>query len=149
MNKGRHVKSPKARADDGTKYWVDHRQWDEVFHGAAGDVSDDGPPDDSTPERSLWRAALMQGIIDATTLDTSCVYDPETKNYKNWDHRINALNRTRARAWIFAESGVTAEKFEAVCDMAGFDASVVRKSVKRLIEEGKSFYGVIESRSHE
>ena len=67
-----------------------------------------------TPEAGLYKAVIMQMIIDASNSSN----DPKASR-----------NEKRAMAWLFAGG----EDFQAVCAMAGIDANVVQIFARTLI----------------
>jgi hypothetical protein len=68
----------------------------------------------ATPESALYKAVIMQMIIDASNVSK----DPKA-----------SLNEKRAKAWLFANN----EDFQTVCIMAEIDPQVVVRFAKELI----------------
>jgi hypothetical protein len=77
-----------------------------------------------TNETRLWRAVVLQALVDATESDSAVGTSA-------------ALARDRARAWFFAVSASTAENFEGVCDLADLNPFAVRSIVQRCLTEGR------------
>lgn len=73
---------------------------------------------ESHNERSLWRAVILQAIIDSLS------------NCKRTEH---VLEREKARRW-FAEMG---ENFIMVCTMAGYNPKYVQKKAQDFIAKNK------------
>ena len=71
--------------------------------------------DDETRHKRLWASVIIQALIDAT------VENP------NPQHQAD---RKRARDWILAEVGTTAQDFEAVCFAAEIAPDRVRTFIK-------------------
>ncbi len=93
-----------------------------------GDVSNTPVSD---PETDLWVACLGQVIEDATIPD-----DIVSRPRKGGDNP--ALIRSRARAYVFAKVGSTAQDFTEVCLLANFEPEFIRDCVTRMIDEHKS-----------
>ena len=77
-----------------------------------------------TNETRLWRAVVLQAIVDAT--ETDLLVTAST-----------SMARDKARTWFFTASTTTREEFEQVCDLADLDFYAVRTIVKRCINEGR------------
>ena len=77
-----------------------------------------------TNETRLWRAVVLQALVDATESDEAA-------------GTSTALARDRARAWFFSTSTSTVEDFEGACDMADLNPFAVRSIVKRCLTEGR------------
>lgn len=71
--------------------------------------------DDEARMRRLWASVIIQSLIDATAEAPAL--------------QVQA-DRKRARDWIFAEAGVTAQDFEAVCLAADIQPSRVRAFIQ-------------------
>lgn len=84
------------------------------------------------PEVDLWVACLGQQIEDATIPD-EIVNRPWRGGGEN-----PAILRARARAYIFAPVGSTAQDFKEVCLLANFEPDFIRECVQRMIDEGKT-----------
>jgi hypothetical protein len=80
----------------------------------------------TTPEELLWIAVLGQ-IVDDATHSTCKVGERMTVRAE--------VEARHARAQVFASIGTTAEDFNQVCDMAGFDPSFVRRCIKAAIDK--------------
>ena len=65
--------------------------------------------------KRLWSSVIIQSLIDATAEAPAL--------------QVQA-DRKRARDWIFAEAGVTAQDFEAVCLAADIQPSRVREFIQ-------------------
>lgn len=78
------------------------------------------------PCRLLFMAVLFQAMLDATK--------PEVPG----ESAEAILERDRARSWIFASVGVTAEDFVTVCDLAGVDYQQVRSFANQVLNTGES-----------
>jgi len=83
------------------------------------EVLSDGPSGDQN--RLLFMAVVFQAMLDATK--------PEVEN----ESAEAVLERSRSRAWFFAETGVTATDFVTVCDLAGLDYRQVRSFAHQVI----------------
>ena len=70
-------------------------------------------------------AVIFQAMLDATK--------PEADN----ESAEAILERSRAQAWLFATTGVTATDFITVCDLAGIDYSHVRSFAHQVINTGE------------
>jgi hypothetical protein len=68
----------------------------------------------ATPESALYKAVIMQMIIDASNISQ----DPKA-----------CRNEKRAKAWLFTNN----EDFSVVCTMAGIEKQVVTTFAKALI----------------
>ncbi len=68
--------------------------------------------------RSLWRAVILQAIIDATG------------DYKRTE---NKLEKDKAKAWIEEEG----EEFKLVCELAGYNHKYVKNKALKTIKEHK------------
>lgn len=71
--------------------------------------------DDEARLRRLWSSVIIQSLIDATAETPT----PQVQ-----------ADRKRARDWIFAEAGVTAQDFEAVCLAADIQPGRVRAFIQ-------------------
>jgi hypothetical protein len=78
-------------------------------------------------ETRLWRATILQALVDATEYEASLGTSA-------------ALARDQARAWFFASSASTRRNFEDVCDMADLNPFAVRGMVKRALAEGRKIH---------
>ena len=87
------------------------------------EVLSDTPAGD--PHRLLFMAVIFQAMLDATK--------PEADN----ESAEAILERSRAQAWLFATTGVTATDFITVCDLAGIDYSHVRSFAHQVINTGE------------
>ena len=88
------------------------------------------PVDPSTHdlnETKLWRATVLQALVDATEYDASV-------------GTSTALARDQARAWFLGYSTSTRENFEQVCDLANLNHFAVRTMVKRVLTEGRKVH---------
>ena len=68
----------------------------------------------STPEAAVYKAVIMQMIIDASNVSK----DPKA-----------CRNEKKAKAWLFTSN----DDFRAICAMAGIDSQVVVTFAKALI----------------
>ena len=73
------------------------------------------------PERQLWRAVLLQAVMDATA--------STTRDESN-GCSITDYERARARRWLVNES----RGFRDVCGYAGVDPRIVRQKAMALAE---------------
>lgn len=71
--------------------------------------------DDQAAHRRLWASVIIQALIDATAPSTT----PQVR-----------ADRKRARDWILAEAGTTAQDFEAICAAAEIPPSRVRTFIQ-------------------
>ena len=78
------------------------------------EVLSDTPAGD--PHRLLFMAVIFQAMLDATK--------PEAEN----ESAEAVLERSRAQAWLFATTGVTATDFITVCDLVRCTADVTFNS---------------------
>jgi hypothetical protein len=77
------------------------------------------------PDLLLWRAVLMQALLDVT------FYEATRREF------IEA--RDAAHRWIVASVGVTAQDFEDVCHLAGVEPEKFRRQALSLIERKQRF----------
>lgn len=70
---------------------------------------------DESRHKRLWASVIIQALIDATAASAS----PQIR-----------ADRKRARDWILADAGTTAQDFEAVCLAAEVPPSRVRAFVQ-------------------
>ena len=79
-------------------------------------------------ERVLFIAIVLQALLDAT------------KPKKNSESSTAIHARERATAWFFAETGVTCENFNYVCEMANLDPSYTRSFAYKVIKSKEVIY---------
>jgi len=82
----------------------------------------------STPEKLLFLAVILQALLDAT----------KPKEQKESD--ISIVARDQAKAWFFATVGVTCSNFELVCENAGLEPTYVRGFAYKVLESKKIQY---------
>lgn len=82
----------------------------------------------------MWTAHIIQLINDSLMTEEQCALPT--------DHTI----RASARAYFFASHGEVAEHRELVLTYLGFDADAATRSVRRLIEEGKTQKDILKMR---
>lgn len=75
---------------------------------------DDSLTDEATYKR-LYFAVLIQAIIDATS-------NPQKPQ--------EILDKDRARAWILANAGTTAQAFEEICTHADIEPDLIRNFLR-------------------
>jgi hypothetical protein len=80
---------------------------------------------ESDPDLLLWRAVLMQALLDVT------FYEASRREF------IEA--RDAAHRWIIASVGVTAQDFEDVCFLAAVDPQQFRKHALAMIQRKERF----------
>ncbi|MCB1095326.1 MAG: hypothetical protein KDN22_07070 [Verrucomicrobiae bacterium] len=68
--------------------------------------------------RALWLSVLLQQVTDATSQSGK---------------RKNRRYRVRATAWLADLDG--SPDFDNVCDLAGLDATVMRKKIKAMLHD--------------
>jgi len=72
-------------------------------------------------EKKLFLAVVFQALLDATK--------PKKKN----ESAISKMDRDRALAWFFCDTGVTCDNFIFVCDQAGLDAKYTRDFAYKVV----------------
>jgi hypothetical protein len=65
---------------------------------------------------ALWRAVIMQALVDATT------------NYKKRDYKYI---KAQARSWLAGNS----DDFYEVCELANYEPSYLKKMIKKVLTE--------------
>ena len=80
-----------------------------------------------TNETRLWRAVLLQVLVDATESDT--VANVST-----------ALARDEARHWLFSTSASVETDLEAACDLAAIDPFAFRSIGQRCVISKKRIH---------
>lgn len=68
---------------------------------------------------SLWKAVILQAVIDATS------------NYKRKEYQ---LEKDKAKSWLLNLN----ESFISVCLMAGCDPRYVQARAKNVLENGRN-----------
>lgn len=84
--------------------------------------------ENTSPERILFMTVILQALLDASK--------PSTTN----ESERAKLDRRHAQAWFFASTGVTAEDFTTVCDMAGVDPQYTRSFAYKVIRSKEIDY---------
>jgi hypothetical protein len=69
-----------------------------------------------TTNRSLWRAVILQSIIDIVN---------------NSSRTENKIAKIEAKQWVFKEN----EDFYEVCNLAGYNAKYVRKKIMEIMRQ--------------
>ncbi len=69
--------------------------------------------------QALWRAVILQALIDATS------------NYKRREYQ---LEKEKARSWLLCMS----DSFVDVCSMAGYEPHYVQKKAKFILESKRN-----------
>lgn len=83
-----------------------------------GDMyANDGPYNMSAGEQAMWRAVIVQALMDASSL---------SKKPENLQHKHDAL------VWLRG----TSEDFHRVCHYAGFDPSCAKQMIREALERG-------------
>ncbi|MFO1241901.1 MAG: hypothetical protein U1E36_01660 [Rickettsiales bacterium] len=85
--------------------------------GSGQAFEDYGPYNATAGEESMWRAVIVQALMDASSLSRK----PE-----------NQFHKREALIWLRG----TSEDFHRVCHFAGFEPSFVRQLVKEALERG-------------
>jgi hypothetical protein len=86
---------------------------------SACDPADEGPPDETSPQRELWANVIVQAWRDAFAR-----ISPERVDRRAREGR---KARDEALAWLTATEGEDAEGREEVCALAGVDPDRLRE----------------------
>ena len=86
-------------------------------HSSHDAYASEGPPHSAAGEQSLWRAVIVQALMDASSL---------SKKPENRQHKKEAL------IWLRG----TSEDFHRVCHYAGFEPSCARQMIQEALERG-------------
>lgn len=79
--------------------------------------ANDGPYNISAGEQAMWRAVIVQALMDASSL---------SKKPENLQHKRDAL------VWLRG----TSEDFHRVCHYAGFEPSCARQMIRESLDRG-------------
>jgi hypothetical protein len=85
-------------------------------------MTGESPSLDIEAERKLWKAVVLQALLDAAGQSRGI-----NMRWPNWKHK--AIEGQSLRWFLSAEEE---EDFLNVCDMAGIDSRVIKKFAKRL-----------------
>lgn len=86
-------------------------------HASYDNYAPEGPLNTAAGEQSMWRAVIVQALMDASSL---------SKKPENMQYRKDAL------IWLRG----TSEDFHRVCHYAGFDPSCAKHMIKAALEKG-------------
>lgn len=89
----------------------------EARYGANHFSCSDGPYNHTAGEQALWRAVIVQALMDAASLSHKA---------ENLNHRREALIWLRGRS----------EDFHRVCHYAGLDPDCTREMIRGALERG-------------
>lgn len=82
----------------------------------------DSPSLDIEAERKLWKAVVLQALLDAAGQSRGI-----NMRWPDWKHKAIESQSLR---WFLSDE--EEEDFLSVCDMAGIDSRVIKKFAKRL-----------------
>lgn len=85
-------------------------------------MAGNSPSLDIEAERKLWKAVVLQALLDAAGQSRGI-----NMRWPDWKHKAIESQSLR---WFLSDE--EEDDFLAVCDMAGIDSRVIKKFAKRL-----------------